>query len=73
MANICFLIRADNNSIKDKPPEVYIDEMGSASRDRYLSEALCEYADRNLRFHTFVKARRDRLMAYADELCGITA
>lgn len=72
LANICFLIRADNNSIKDKSPADYFDEMSDNSRDEYLQEAFCDYEDRNLSFHEFVHTRAKRLIEHAYELCDVT-
>lgn len=69
LANICFLIRSDNNSIKDKPPVTYFDEMSERSRDTYLDEAFCHYEDGNLGFEEFVQARAQRLIAHASSLC----
>ena len=68
LANICFLIRADNNAIKDKPPSIYFSDMNENSRDGYLSEAFCEYGDGALSFGKFVAARAQRLVAHAQEL-----
>ncbi len=68
LANICFLLRSDNNSIRDKPPSQYFDQMSQSSRDQYLREALCEYDDRKLGYEDFVQARTSRLVELADSL-----
>lgn len=70
LANICFLTRSDNNSIKAKAPEVYFDEMTEAYRDTYLEEALCEYSDRKITFEEFLDVRTKRLTELAFSLAG---
>ena len=71
LANICFLIRSDNNQIKNKPPADYFDEMSIASRDIYLQEAFCDYEDRNLSFGQFLNTRTARLVEHAYKLCDV--
>ena len=71
LANICFLIRSDNNQIKNKPPADYFDEMSIASRDIYLQEAFCDYEDRNLSFNQFLNTRTARLVEHAYKLCDV--
>ncbi len=73
LANICFLIRSDNNSIKDKPPEVYFDEISAARRDEYLEKAFCEYSDRLLEYDEFIEARTGRLISHARKLCAASS
>lgn len=73
LANICFLIRSDNNSIKAKPPSIYFDEMSAASREQYLREAFCEYDDRNLAYEEFINFRADRLIVHAIELSQVAS
>lgn len=70
LANICFLTRSDNNTIKAKAPDVYFDEMSENSRDVYLNEALCEYSDRKLSFEEFLDIRTKRLTELAFSLAG---
>jgi len=70
LANICFLTRADNNSIKAKSPGVYFDEMSSDSRRMYLEEAVCEYDDRLLSYEEFLNQRAARLTKLAYLLSG---
>lgn len=70
LANICFLTRADNNAIKAKAPAIYFDEMSVNSRETYLDDALCEYADRERTFADFADARAERLTNLAFLLAG---
>ena len=73
LANICFLIRSDNNKISDNPPSVYFNEMSAISRDVYLAEAFCDYRDRELGFDEFLRTRTGRLLAHANELCDASS
>lgn len=70
LANICFLTRSDNNTIKAKAPDIYFDDLSEANRDAYLDEALCEYGDRLLSFHDFLEVRAGRLSDLAYQLAG---
>ncbi|MGQ3487609.1 GmrSD restriction endonuclease domain-containing protein [Roseovarius pacificus] len=70
IANICFLTRSDNNTIKAKSPEVYFDDMSEGNRDQYLKEALCEYNDKSLSYEEFLELRSERLINLAYELAG---
>lgn len=71
IANICFLTRSDNNTIKAKSPEVYFDDMSEANRDQYLTEALCEYPDRSLTYEDFLESRSKRLIKLAYQLAAV--
>ncbi|WP_394180995.1 DUF262 domain-containing protein [Yoonia maritima] len=68
LANMCFLIRADNNSIKAKAPSVYFEDISANNRDKYLAEALCEYTDAQLSYEDFIRLRVGRLMALSKKL-----
>jgi hypothetical protein len=70
LANICFLTRSDNNTIKAKAPSIYFDDMNPESRDGVLKSALCEYGDGKLTFDDFANARTTRLNDLAVELAG---
>ena len=69
LANICFLTRSDNNTIKVKPPGMYFEQMSKQSRENYLQEAFCCYDDGDLLFDEFVSVRAKRLIARVYELC----
>lgn len=71
LANICFLTRSDNNAIKAKSPERYFEDISKKNRDQYLSEALCNYDDRQLSYHDFVLFRAERLEELAFQLAGL--
>jgi len=71
LANICFLTRSDNNTIKAKAPSVYFDDMSAATRQLYLEEALCSYDDRNLTYDEFTETRAKRLQKLAHELAKV--
>ena len=71
LANICFLMRSDNNAIKDKPPSTYFGEMSAVSRTTYLDEAFCVYEDGELDFERFLGARASRLISHAHWLCSV--
>lgn len=65
LANICFLTRGDNNTIKDKSPREYLNLMDDDSRDQYLEEAFCPLNMANLDFKKFVAQRAALLEAHA--------
>jgi hypothetical protein len=68
MANICFLTRSDNNSIKDKAPSVYLAHVPQQQRAQYLREALCPLDTEALSFEEFGRQRSQLLMSRAIEL-----
>jgi hypothetical protein len=65
LANICFLTRSDNNSIKDKPPSMYLHNLDHALKEKYLSEALCPPDIETLSFGEFCKKRSKLLIGKA--------
>jgi hypothetical protein len=68
MANICFLTRSDNNSIKDKPPSVYLSEIEPHLKVTYLKEALCPADIGELSFKDFCRKRSELLISRSVEL-----
>ncbi|NIY95880.1 DUF262 domain-containing protein [Salipiger sp. HF18] len=71
LSNICFLTRSDNNTIRAKSPKDYFQQMSEANRNTYLSEALCDYGDKDLTFEDFLDLRTERLTALAYTLAGV--
>jgi len=57
LANICFLTRADNNSIKDKSPSVYLSAIPLEKKPEYLSLALCPENTESLGYQEFLIER----------------
>lgn len=70
LANICFLTRSDNNSIKDKSPGDYLAKIDNETRKIYLSEALCPSNTGEIEFSEFVKKRVEILTDAAAKLMG---
>lgn len=68
LANICFLTRSDNNSIKDKPPSSYLEQINGVQRSQYLHEALCPIDLEKLEYDDFVHKRAVMLDAAAHDL-----
>jgi len=68
LANICFLTRSDNNTIKDKAPSEYLKNINTINKDEYLSEALCPPDTESLSFEDFLRERSKILIAKADDL-----
>jgi hypothetical protein len=68
LANICFLTRSDNNTIKAKDPSVYVNDIGADRRDKYLSESFIDYEIMKGTYEDFIKQRTARLIARAEEL-----
>ena len=71
LANICFLTRADNNSIKDKAPEVYGRQIDSGRKDQYLSSAVIPTNFESLDYEDFIEKRVALLENKARELMSI--
>ncbi|MDJ0685822.1 MAG: DUF262 domain-containing protein [Alphaproteobacteria bacterium] len=71
IANICFLTRSDNNTIKAKSPSEYFNGMSEGNRDQYLEEALCEYRDGTRTYDEFLECRSKRLIELAHKLAGV--
>lgn len=57
LANICFLTRSDNNSIKDKAPSVYLEKVDEPHKMQYLGEALCPPDIESTDYPSFVRNR----------------
>jgi hypothetical protein len=70
LANICFLTRSDNNTIKAKGPSQYVEDINVASRATYLREAFCNEEILKGSYADFVKARTQNLTTRAEELMG---
>ncbi len=68
LANICFLTRADNNSIKDASPAIYAARIDSARKAEYLTSALIPPDFGSLNYEEFIQKRMDMLEQKAKEL-----
>lgn len=68
LANICFLTRSDNNTIKAKNPSEYVDDVSEDRREQYLSESLINYEIMKGSYEDFIKQRTARLLLRAEEL-----
>src|SRR6185437_684374 len=68
LANICFLTRSDNNTIKDKSPAVYDAQINTAHRTTYLTSALIPQNFNNLDYTAFLNERKVLLESKAKEL-----
>lgn len=71
LANICFLTRNDNNSIKARAPSDYVREMSEAHKADYLDQALCPAEIETDDYGKFVKKRSEMLVASAQRLMGV--
>jgi hypothetical protein len=71
LANICFLTRSDNNTIRAKNPAEYVNDINNIRRDQYLEEAFCNVESLAGNYSDFVRLRAYRLKAKAEELMGI--
>lgn len=70
LANICFLTRSDNNTIKAKSPETYDSLINSAHRTSYLESALIPSNFNVVDYATFKADRKKLLEQKATELIG---
>lgn len=61
LANICFLTRSDNNSIKDKAPAVYGAQIDAKRKDEYLASAIIPADFENLEYEQFIEKRTSLL------------
>ena len=68
LANICFLTRGDNNSIKDKAPSEYVASIPDEVRAEYLASALCPDNIAELDYPEFLEIRSEILERRAKEL-----
>lgn len=68
LSNICFLTRADNNTIRDKAPSVYSAQIESSKKESYLSSALIPNNFESISYEEFLAARTDLLEQKAFEL-----
>jgi hypothetical protein len=68
LANICFLSRSDNNTIKDKSPSTYDNLINATHRSNYLKSALIPLDFNNIDYSNFLKKRKDLLEAKAKDL-----
>lgn len=71
LANICFLTRNDNNTIKARAPSDYLSDMGDAHRAAYLNQALCPEEMSTDDYAGFIKKRSELLIANAQTLMGV--
>lgn len=70
LANICFLIRSDNNTIKDKSPKIYNEQISPTNRDRYLNSGLIPLDFNTSTYDDFIQKRVTLLKGLAFELMG---
>ena len=68
LANICFLIRSDNNKIKDKSPDDYGKEIAGDRREEYLKSALLPDDFDSLDYNDFLEERSRILIEYAKKV-----
>ncbi|MFT5195136.1 MAG: hypothetical protein ACI9EW_003103 [Cellvibrionaceae bacterium] len=68
LANICFLTRYDNNTIKDKAPKIYGKHIEVSRRDDYLEKSLIPQNFDELNYDEFLVERTMRLELKALEL-----
>ncbi len=67
-ANICFLTRSDNNTIRDKDPKDYGADIETTKRDEYLTSALIPENFDIMEYDDFVAARTQMLEEKAKQL-----
>jgi len=70
LANICFLTRSDNNTIKAKSPATYDILINSTHRLNYLTSALIPINFNTIDYTTFKAERKKLLESKALELIG---
>lgn len=70
LANICFLTRADNNSIRAKAPSIYLATVDPVKKVQYLTSAYCPPDTENKSYEEFIAARVELLERRAHELMG---
>ncbi|MEX2592821.1 MAG: DUF262 domain-containing protein, partial [Anditalea sp.] len=68
LANICFLTRSDNNSIKDKSPETYGAKMNTSTKQDYLDRARVPSDFDTISYEDFLEKRNGLLLSLAEEL-----
>lgn len=68
LANICFLTRSDNNTIKDKSPETYNQSINPSHREKYLESALIPIDFNTDSFEDFLENRIKLLTSLAEKL-----
>jgi hypothetical protein len=68
LSNICFLTRADNNSIKDAAPSVYGAKIDSDRKNKYLQKALIPGTFESLNYNDFIASRTALLEQRAKDL-----
>lgn len=68
LANICFLTRSDNNTIKDKSPSVYGADMNNSTKSEYLNKALVPTDFDTMSYDDFIEKRNELLTGFAEEL-----
>ncbi len=68
LANICFLTRADNNTLKDSAPAIYSDEIDSRRKDDYLTRAFIPSDFGSIEYDVFIEKRTALLKEKAKEL-----
>ncbi|MEN5128527.1 GmrSD restriction endonuclease domain-containing protein [Pseudomonas alloputida] len=68
LANICFLTRADNNSIRAKDPKNYLNQPGQQKIAEYLESAFCPHNTADLTYEEFLAARNTLLTNQAQHL-----
>jgi hypothetical protein len=70
LANFCFLNNADNQKIKDKAPNEYVNLMNNVAIPKILDAALCPRDTFTIKYEDFIKSRVQILLDYAKRLIG---
>ncbi|MPN41880.1 hypothetical protein SDC9_189435 [bioreactor metagenome] len=68
LANFCFLNNADNQKIKDKSPDDYVNLINATSIPRILDAALCPQDTFRISYEDFIKSRAQILLDYTTRL-----
>jgi hypothetical protein len=70
LTNICFLTRSDNNTIKDKSPEIYSKSISKEKAQEYLESAFIPLDFGSLSYDDFINTRLNLLETFAKKLMG---
>ncbi|MBN2095633.1 MAG: DUF262 domain-containing protein [Candidatus Aenigmarchaeota archaeon] len=71
LANICFLTRGDNNTIKDEAPSEYIRRIDRRHFNEYIDESLIPRDFADLDYDSFIDQRASLIMAKAKDLMNL--
>jgi len=72
LGNFCFLSAAENKNIGRKRPSVYLNDLvgEDGARAATLATAFCDASEFNDDYRSFLTARCDRLVQFANKLIG---